>query len=90
MNDTYSEKFKEYVYKQFEIFNGYETVYRFENGYGASVIHHDYSYDLEVAVVIFTKDGDWGITYDTSLTNDVIGYVEDLDSVLKDIKDLKC
>ena len=90
MNDTYSEKFKEYIYKEGQRDNGNFTIYKFENGYGASVIHHSFSYDLEVAVITFTKDGIWHITYDTKITDDVIGYVEDLNSILKDIKELKC
>ena len=43
----------------------------FDNGYGASIIHGDGSYGLELAV--FTRDG---LCYDTDITDDVIGNIK--------------
>ena len=49
----------------------------FENGYGVSVVSNTYSYggkDGLFEVAVLGKDGE--LTYDTSVTNDVIGYLE--------------
>lgn len=57
-------------------------IFKFDNGYGASVVKSPYSYggdrDLwELAVIEFVDGDKWEITYDTSITNDVIGYLTD-------------
>lgn len=63
----------------------------FSNGYGASVVSHTHSYGgksglYEIAVL----DPDGEITYETSVTNDVIGYLtpEEVTEVLTDIQKL--
>jgi len=63
----------------------------FDNGYGVSVVSHSYSYGgrdglYEVAVL----DSDDNLTYDTPVTNDVIGYLteEDVTDVMKQVQDL--
>ena len=55
MNLTYSEKFKEYIKEQNDL--GYpQTIYKFPNGYGASVIKFNYIYfGIEIAVLWFEK-----------------------------------
>lgn len=71
-----------------EINGGIQRIYKFDNDYGASVVCHKGSYGgeqglWEVAVVTFEKDTDhpldFQITYDTPITNDVIGWLSDND-----------
>jgi hypothetical protein len=64
---------------------------QFENGYGASVVKTDYTYGgdkglYELAVL----DSDGNLTYATSVTDDVIGYLrpEDVTDVLVKIQQL--
>ena len=73
-----------------EYANGVQIVHEFPNGYGASVIKHDFSYGgkdglWEMAVL---KEGE--LCYNTHITNDVIGYLSDADvkSTLKEIEQL--
>ena len=65
-----------------ELHGGVQKVYRFQNGFGASVVRHDYSYggddrDWELAVLVFYSEDneDWSLTYETEITDDVIGYL---------------
>ena len=91
MNLTYSDKFKDYIVEQNDL--GYpQTIYKFPNGYGASVIKFNYVYfGIEIAVLRFDENGNWDIDYSTSITNDVIGGLneESRDSVLQQILDLE-
>jgi hypothetical protein len=64
---------------------------QFENGYGASVVKTDYTYGgdkglYELAVL----DSDGNLTYATSVTDDVIGYLrpEDVTDVMAKIQQL--
>ena len=62
---------------------GVQTIVFFENGYGASVVQHDYSYGnedglFEIAVIAGDRDG-WTICYDTEITDDVLGWQNDQD-----------
>jgi hypothetical protein len=68
--------------------NGVQKVYKFPNGYGASVVKHEGSYGgksglWELAVL---KDDE--ICYTTNITSDVMGHLNDpqVDAVLKQIK----
>ena len=62
---------------------GVQKIYRFDNNYGASVVRFQYSYGYEkglweLAVIGFPDDSDdYRITYETYLTDDVIGYLSD-------------
>ena len=91
MDLTYSEQFKDYIEVQNDI--GYpQTIYKFPNGYGASVIKFNYAYfGIEIAVLRFDENGNWDIDYRTPITNDVIGGLseEARDDVLQQIFDLE-
>lgn len=85
--------------KQFKIFSPYTFSHRFkfENGYGASVIKHWGSYGFEndlfeLAVLKFDKkDGTGSLCYDTEITDDVIGYLnnDEVLDLLEKIKNLE-
>lgn len=73
-----------------------QWLFRFENNYGASVIKHwgSYGYNedkFELAVIYFNEKGDYHLTYDTPITDDVIGYLdnEEVLKLLEKIKRLK-
>ena len=75
--------------------SGTQRVYRFPNGYGASVVRFRFSYGAdrglwELAVLKF-RDSDWDLTYDTPITNDVIGHLSesDVESTLDQIAALE-
>lgn len=91
MDLTYSEKFKDYIEEQNDLGNP-QTIYKFPNGYGASVIKLNYIYfGIEIAVLRFDENGNWYIDFRTPITNDVIGGLneEERDNVLQQIFDLK-
>jgi hypothetical protein len=63
----------------------------FENGLGVSVVSHTYSYGgkdglFEVAVL----DADGDLTYNTPVTNDVIGYLkpEEVTEIMEQVQNL--
>ena len=91
MDLTYSDKFKDYIEVQRDI--GYpQTIYKFPNGYGASVIKFNYVYvGIEIAVLRFDENGNWDLYYRTPITNDIIGGLseEARDDVLQQIFDLE-
>ena len=70
---------------------GVQARIQFDNGYGASVVKTPYTYGgdrglYELAVL----DSEGNLTYATSVTNDVIGYLrpEDVTDVLAKIQQL--
>lgn len=72
--------------------NGLSYVFVFDNGYGASVIKHKYSYGNEndlFELAILDKNGE--ITYDTYITNDVLGWLtnEEVIECFKQIQSLQ-
>jgi hypothetical protein len=82
------------VYKQKPLLGGLQKLYRFDNGYGASVIQHGTSYGnesglWELAVVTWNVDK-YNLNYDTDITNDVIGHLtlDDVEEILARIDKL--
>jgi hypothetical protein len=62
--------------------DGYQRLYRFENGYGASVVRNPANYGgkdglWELAVIRFDDDGTWSLTCDTPVTEDVLGWLDE-------------
>lgn len=81
---------------------GIQYVAIFPNGYGASIVQHDFSYGgingkWELAVLCdifgepFNEDFEFGICYTTPITDDVLGYLSEFEvnETLDKIKDLK-
>ena len=72
--------FKDLEFKEHPINDGVVSRIVFENGYGASVVRHEYSYggkDGLYELAVLNNNGD--LTYDTPITNDVLGYLTDKD-----------
>ena len=74
-------------------FGGYQKLYRFSNGYGASVMNDGISYgegELEELAVIQWNGDDWAICYDTPITDDVLGWLnpQEVEEILKQIEAL--
>ena len=90
------EGFETYLVKRSSLHDGIQYIFRFENNYGASVVKHfgsyGHEYDLwELAVIKFgAETGEWNLTYDTEITDDVLGWRtdEEIRDLLKKIKEL--
>ena len=73
---------------------GGHLVFRFDNGYGASVIDRpmlEWSEPgiYELAVVEFDADGRWWLTYDTAITSDVErGTADEIREMLRRVAEL--
>jgi hypothetical protein len=74
--------------------DGYQKVWQFPNGYGASVVSGPYTYGgeqglFELAVLRFDDSG-YTLTYDTPITSDVLGHLtpEDVATTLDAIEAL--
>lgn len=66
-----------------QINDGIQYLAFYPNGYGASIVKHDFSYGhgsglWELAVIKGTEE-DWNVCYDTHITSDVLGYLSDSD-----------
>lgn len=67
----------EYLINTHEHLGGMREVYKFPNGYGASVVvgglvtSHRGEWNIELAVLYFDEEGSYNLTYDTPITSDV-------------------
>lgn len=65
------------------VHGGTQLVFRFPNGYGASVVCHDHSYGgsaglWELAVLKYYDDADgFNLDYTTAVADDVLGHLTD-------------
>ena len=62
--------------------NGIQYIFKADNGYGASIVQHEYSYGgrvglWEIAVTEYDEDGEWDICYNTPITSDVLGHLSE-------------
>ena len=63
----------------------------FDNGFGVSVVSHTFSYggkDGKYELAVLDSNGE--LTYETPITNDVMGYLEseEVTNIMKDIQNL--
>lgn len=88
--ETLVKDFEKYAKKGRGFEENKQIVYKFPNGYGASVVHGEYTYGLELAVIKFTGN-DFVLDYSTEITDDVRGYLdqESLERTLQGIFDLR-
>lgn len=86
-------------YKPFETkshpLGGVQKIYKFDNGFGASIVQNNYSYGgkeglWELAVLELFEDGTNTFRNDTSVADDVVGYLteDDVEEYLKKIENL--
>lgn len=83
--------FKELKFQPHPMGIGNQCIVQFPNGYGASIVKGEHTYgskDGLYELAVFGKNGH--ITYETPITNDVLGYLseEEVEKTLIDIKNL--
>ena len=73
-----------------------EYIFKFVNGYGASVIKFRGSFGYriglwELGVIKYDENGEWELCFDTPITDDVIGNLteEEVRELLKEISELR-
>ena len=74
---------------------GIQAIHFFPNGFGVSVVRNDImSYGAKEGLyelaVLEGDEEDWRLTYDTPITNDVVGWLtlEDAEKLADDVKNL--
>ena len=70
---------------------GIQKVYKFPNGYGASVVKHKGSYGYQKGLWELAVLFEGELCYDTEITGDVIGHLNDpeVDNILRQIANLE-
>ena len=90
--DLNYKTFDDITFNPYPVDKGVQGVIMFKNGYGVSVVSHQMSYGGKLGLyemAVLDKNGK--LTYDTPITNDVIGYLtpEQVTEKLIQIQDLK-
>ena len=73
-----------YLVENNNVNGGTQRIYKFPNGYGASVIRHQGSYGFKNGLwelAVLDSSGD--LCYSTPITDDVIGHLSDEEVILK-------
>ena len=87
------KKFEDLDFKKLtdQYMSGVKARMMFENGFGVSVVSHTYSYGgkdglFEIAVL----DEDGCLTYNTPVTNDVVGYLnpDEVTEIMEEVQKL--
>ena len=91
VNNVNPTTFQELKFQDHTLVGRKQCIVQFPNGYGASIVQGEHTYggkDGLYELAVFGKDGN--ISYDTPITNDVLGYLseEDVEKILSDIKNL--
>jgi hypothetical protein len=84
-------QFKDLEFKELPDDMGIQCRIEFPNGYGASIVKGPYTYGGRDGLFELAVLGSGGeITYDTPITNDVLGYLseDDVERYLSNIEDL--
>lgn len=97
MKKTIIKGFEQYIQKQKdEQFFNDQTLYRFDNNWGASIIFHQGSYGferglVELAVISWYDNDKYLISYDTEITHDVLGDLNEQQAkdILQKIKEIQ-
>lgn len=72
-------------------YQGIQATIKFDNGYGASIVRHNFSYGHEDGLYeLAVLDSRDRLTYDTPVTDDVLGYLseDEVTDALKQIQEL--
>lgn len=90
------ERLKSYLHLTRELNGGVQHLFNFGNGFGASLVQHRGSYGSgqglwEIAVLDWHEDGSYDLTYDTPVTDDVLGHLshKEVLNILCQIEGLK-
>jgi hypothetical protein len=91
VNNVNPTTFQELKFQDHTLVGRKQCIVQFPNGYGASIVQGEHTYggkDGLYELAVFGEDGH--ITYDTPITDDVLGYLteQDVEDTLNKIKDL--
>ena len=73
-----------YLVETNDVYGGTQRIYKFPNGYGASVICHKGSYGYSKGLWELAVLNEFGeLDYTTPITNDVLGHLSEEEVILK-------